>query len=157
MDVLEADDQRFARGHGFEEAADRPEALVAPACDWRRTDRALNELHDDICVFAVLHRLGDRRDPAGFAHDLSQRPEGDSIAIWEAPSGQPCGAIAERGAEFSRQTGLSDPRRPDDSQQPTGVRAHRLVEALSKPAELGTATDERRVEPAREAGREDVD
>ena len=154
LDVVQDDHERSDRGQDLEEPADAPEQLADRERRIAEADRRRHAL--DHRVFpddaAQLPQGGRRRvrleQSRTVPDDLGDRPEGDAVAVGEAPAAHDRRPRACRVEELLRQARLADARVADDRHDPTGTRRVGRVEGLGEEAQLGLAADQPGRRPA---------
>ncbi len=164
LDVVDDHDQRTLGGRGRQELRDRPGSLFGGCrtlaepeqlCDARRNHRPAVEGRQH--VVEPRTRLGHRVvvvDSRKLAHDLSDRPEGDSFAVREASAADDPGPRPDPMLELGGESRLAHPRLSDHRDQPAAAFVGGRVELQREARQLALAPDERRPLPPR--GRPDT-
>ena len=91
------------------------------------------------------------------AHDLDERPVGDSVAVRQTAAFEHERVRAGGRDQLGGEAGLADARLADDRDDPAGAVGDGPLELRQQHVELGRTSDEGRVHPARHAGRVRLD
>ena len=82
--------------------------------------------------------------------DLDERPVGDALAVREAAAAQDVGRVADALEEVGDEARLADPGRPEQREEPARAVGDGVLEVAPETLALALASDERRLEVARE-------
>ena len=101
MEVVEDDDQRSLGGERLEVPARRPLRLLLRPGDAPDSDRGGDAVGDEL----VSRDRGDRLTvgAGGRAHDLGERPVGDSFAVGEAAADRDARLVGDPLDELARE------------------------------------------------------
>ena len=91
------------------------------------------------------------------AHDLDERPVGDPVPVRQAAALEHERVLAGGRDQLGGEARLADARLADDRDDAAGAVGDDPLELRQQRVELGRAPDERRVHPARDAGRVRLD